>query len=187
MSLRVIGGSCKGRRLSTVRGMTTRPTSDRVRESIFNILSGRISEKVVVDLFAGTGALGIEALSRGAARALFVDHSRQALAIIGKNLTVCGLDPLTSIVRWDIRINLTCLKREKPAPDLVFMDPPYHRGYEVKTLTNLHAADILPEGAVVVVEHAAADDLPENVAFFYRNDYRRYGDTAVSFFTYNGR
>lgn len=185
MSLRVIGGSCKGRRLATVRGQATRPTSDRVRESIFNILMGRLAGSVVLDLFAGTGALGIESLSRGAVRALFVDNSRQALATIDKNVTVCGLTPLSSIIRWDIRKNLACLKREEPGPNLVFMDPPYHQGYEVKTLAHLRAAGVLPDGAVVVIEHAASDDLPENIAFFSRNDYRRYGGTAVSFFTYN--
>jgi 16S rRNA (guanine966-N2)-methyltransferase len=105
--------------------MATRPTTDRIRESLFNILAGSIQDRRVLDLFAGTGALGIEAISRGAASAVFVDQARAALAAIRRNIRDLGLDARTRIIHWDIRKNLNCLASDPQAFDLVFMDPPY--------------------------------------------------------------
>lgn len=186
MSLRVIGGACRGRRLLSVRGPLTRPTADRVRESIFNILTGKLAGRTVLDLFAGTGALGIEALSRGADQAVFVDYHRQSLEVIKKNLSRCGLDERARVLRWDITDNLSCLKSKGRQFDLVFMDPPYRKGFEVRTLRHLHKADVLVSGALVVIEHAVDDPLPDGIADFIKTDNRRYGNTSVSLLIYEG-
>ena len=106
MGLRVISGRLKGKKLYSVHGSATRPTADRLRESIFNILSTRVFKAVVLDLFAGTGALGIEALSRGAVSAVFVDNSRKAVSIIRRNITSCAFDQRANIIKWDIKKNL---------------------------------------------------------------------------------
>jgi len=127
MGLRIIAGEFKGKKLTSVRGKTIRPTADRTRESMFNILSHRIPGTIVLDLFAGTGALGIEALSRGAESAVFVDNSRGSLSVIRRNVESCALDDRVNIIKWNIEKNLNCLKAVKPGFDLVFIDPPYHR------------------------------------------------------------
>ena len=133
--MRIISGRLKGRKLKSVRGARTRPTADRVRESLFNILGPEsVRDAVVLDLFAGTGALGIEALSRGAARAVFVEKAQPAVTVLKSNLAACELTQTARVIQWDILKNLNCLKHcEKPFT-LVFLDPPYDRGMVKTTL-----------------------------------------------------
>ncbi|MEA3417324.1 MAG: RsmD family RNA methyltransferase [Thermodesulfobacteriota bacterium] len=111
--MRIIGGNLKAKKLYSARGRVVRPTSDRLRESIFNILSFHIKQAVVLDLFAGTGALGIEALSRGAESAVFVDIHNGALSIIKRNIKACELENKSKIIKWDIVKNLNCIKSDK--------------------------------------------------------------------------
>jgi len=181
MSLRIISGSLRGKKLHTVRGMKVRPTADRLRESIFNILSPRIHKAVVLDLFAGTGAFGIEAISRGAESAVFIDNSREALSVIARNIEACAFSNRTKIIKWDIARNLNCIKSFNQAFNLVFIDPPYSQGLINPSLLNLFKSGSLATGALVVLEHAAAEPLPAELGAFEIDDQRRYGKTLVSF------
>ena len=182
--LRIIGGELKGKKLYSVRGKTIRPTADRLRESIFNILSDCILDAVVLDLFAGTGALGIEALSRGAASVVFIDNSREALSVIKRNLESCGIDNRSHIINWNIQKNLKCLKSIRSDFNLVFMDPPYNRNLVQPTFFNLAQSKSLDNGACIVVEHAFREPLSADVLAFELTDQRRYGETLVSFLNY---
>lgn len=183
MGLRVIGGELRGRRLLSVKGYQTRPTADRIREALFNILSKRVAGAVVLDLFAGTGALGIEAMSRGAESAVFIDIDTHAARIIEHNIAACSLQRRTRCIRWDIVKNLNCLR---PCPqnfDLVLMDPPYNRDMILSSLANLHRSGCLKSNAWIVVEHGSLEAVLEGSVPFSLFDQRRYGKTLVSFLT----
>lgn len=182
--LRIIGGSLKGRKLHSVRGMQVRPTADRLRESIFNILSFHVQDAIVLDLFAGTGAFGIEAISRGAQFAVFIDYSPAAVSVIARNIQLCRIDPQTKIMKWNIRNNLNCIQSFQPAFNLVFMDPPYNRELLRPALFNLQRSNALQANAGLVIEHAAVEPFPQELTAFELRDQRKYGKTLVSFSNY---
>lgn len=175
--MRIISGRFRGTRLHTPKGIEIRPTADRVRESIFNILGARLQKKRVLDLYAGTGAMGIEALSRGATYAVFIDQHPMALDLIRRNITKVRAAEQTTIIPWDIDRNLQCLCGQE-AFDLIFMDPPYRKGLIHRTLVNLQSAKI--GFATVIIEHNEKESLghlPDGVML---RDQRRYGKTLVS-------
>lgn len=182
--LRVIGGSLRGKKLFSVPGRTTRPTADRLRESLFNILSRRVESRVVLDLFAGTGALGIEALSRGAQFAVFLDNSREALSVIERNIRSCRLEASARVIRWDIRRNLSCLTSMAGTFDLVLMDPPYNHGLVREALLHLHRSRALKPAAIIVAEHAVEEPMAADPTEFRMTDQRNYGKTVFSFLEY---
>ncbi len=182
--MRIIGGKFKGRKLRSVRGTATRPTSDRTREAIFNIIGITISGARVLDLYAGTGALGIEALSRGAQSAAFIDVSRQSLSVLKANLADISLKVPISVIRWDLAHNLNCLRSMPRSFDLVFMDPPYNHNLVAPTLNHLHASRCLENGARIIVEHSQRESVDPDLAAFEVVDRRRYGKTLVSFLNY---
>jgi 16S rRNA (guanine966-N2)-methyltransferase len=181
MMIRIIGGELKGRKLATVRGIKTRPTSDRVRESIFNILGDRVRGARILDLYAGTGAMGIEALSRGAESVLFVDDHGAALAALEKNIKACSLQSRANMVRWDLLNNLNIIRSNRRAFNLVFLDPPYNKNMIKPTLSNLGISQSLEKGSLLVLEHSPLEPIPENLPGFKMSDQRRYGKTLVSF------
>lgn len=190
--MRIIGGALRGRTLLSVRGRETRPTADRLRESLFNILGPAVREKAVLDLFAGTGALGLEALSRGAVFAAFVEIDWAALDVIRKNIDRCGVADAAAVIRCNAAAHLTPLKGLGRRFDLIFMDPPYGRDLVRPALENLLRADLLTAGARIVVEHAPGDPLMETTRNpqpansptqpFTLTDRRKYGKTEISFF-----
>jgi 16S rRNA (guanine966-N2)-methyltransferase len=183
--LRIISGTLRGKNLHPFRGEGIRPTSDRTREAIFNILSHRIVfGAVVLDLFAGSGALGIEALSRGADAATFIDKEPAAVSLLRKNLRSCRLEERARIISWDIEQNLNCLQSHDRRYNLIFLDPPYHRNLVFPALMHLKKSHTLKPGACLVLEHGNADHLPLPMADFDLLDQRRYGKTLVSFLTY---
>ena len=184
MGLRIIGGALKGKKLHSVRNMSIRPTADKLRESIFNILSQRVMNAVVIDLFAGTGALGIEALSRGAESVLFVDNANGALSVLRKNIDSCMLDQKANIIKWNIRQNLNCIKSKKQHFDLIFLDPPYDKNLIKPTLFNLDKSHSLKNEACIVVEHSLFETIPTDLFAFDLLDQRKYGKTLVSFLNY---
>ncbi len=181
--MRIIAGRWRGKRLASVgagdAAAHLRPTSDRVRESLFNLLlNGGYGDPVtgarVLDLFAGTGALGLEALSRGAAEAVFVDDGPKARALLRENIGLCQAQGVTKVFRRDA----TRLGEVKGAPfDLVFLDPPYGKGLGEKALASAIAGGWLAGGAMVVWEENAPPVWP---AGWEMLDQRRYGDTVVS-------
>lgn len=179
--MRVISGTLKGRRLVAPAGKTTRPTADRIKESVFNILSGRFPEKRVLDLFAGSGALGIEALSRGAACAVFVDQAKSALVSIRRNIRDLKLEDRTRVIQWDILNNLNCLLVTPETFDLVFMDPPYDTHALEPVLVTLTACKALAPDARIIIEHSIREPLVYPTHKLTLVDQRRFGKTIVSF------
>ena len=177
--MRGVGGARRGRTLAGPKGPGLRPTSDRLREAIFNVLAHSYDDACagarVIDLFAGTGALGIEALSRGAAHALFVDQGAEARALIRQNVEALGLGGITRIFRRDA----TRLGPTQDAPyTLAFLDPPYGKGLAPLALTSLREGGWLAPGALVLVEEEAEAELGE-VEGFARLERRDYGDTQL--------
>jgi len=179
--MRVISGTLKGRRLTAPAGMATRPTADRIKESVFNILAGNVQTKRVLDLFAGSGALGIEALSRGAASAVFVDQAKAALSAIRRNIRDLGLEDRSRVIQWNILKNLNCLVPERDAFDLVFLDPPYETAAVSPALAGLSSCGILTPGARVIIEHSSREPIVQPMGTLVLIDQRRFGKTLVSF------
>ncbi len=183
--MRVVGGRLRGRPLQAPASRDIRPTSDRLRETIFDILAhryaGLVEEARVVDLFAGSGALGVEALSRGAAFALFVDTGAQARALLRANVEALALGGVSRIWRADA----TKLGRAPAGPpfDLAFLDPPYGQGLAGPALAALRTGGWLGPGALAVVEESAKAEIatPEGLRL---DDERSYGDTKLTFFTW---
>lgn len=181
--MRITGGEVRGRRLESPKGMAIRPTSDQVRETIFNIIGQDLSGLNVLDLFAGTGSLGIEALSRGALHALFVDNSQESINLIRKNLTLCGYRDSSSVSKGDLRYGIPrnhLLLKE--VFDLVFLDPPYGKNLIpvlLKGLTNTH---VLSSGSRVVAESWKTDSLPVSFGNLEMLDTRSHGDTTITVF-----
>ncbi len=174
----MIAGSLRGRRIGSPRGLSTRPTSDRVRESLFNLLGPLPGDASVLDLFAGSGALGIEALSRGAARVTFVERERGALRALRQNLTDLGIGERASVVVGDAGSALAIA----PGPwDLVLADPPYD-SEDVERIVS-EGSDLLAPGGVLAIEHAEtrpSPDPPESLAVWKS---RRYGRTRVTLYS----
>ena len=174
--LRVIAGSLKGRRLATPDWPGLRPTSDRLRETLFNILAPRIAGARVLDACAGTGAVGIEALSRGAARVTFLDRDRRAIELIGANLAHCGVPGGYAIIRLDLG--------RRPLPldavfDLIFLDPPYETN-PTGALTILEPA--LAPGGLIVIEHSRRRGSPADAAGLVRVREVTAGESALGFY-----
>jgi len=185
--MRIIAGKFKGRMLVSPTSETVRPTSDRNRESLFNILEYGVGidfhRTRVLDLFAGTGALGIEALSRGASAAVFVEQAVKARAIIHQNIEALALEGCARILRRDAT-DLGDIGRLQPF-NLVFADPPYAQGLGDKALANALAGGWLAGGATLVLEESRAATLSLPVAF-ERLDERYYGSTCLYFYRYKG-
>jgi len=182
--LKVISGELKGKKLFSAKGLKIRPTSGRLRESIFNILSNKVVDSVVLDLFAGTGAMGIEALSRGASYATFIDNDKEAVSTISKNIKACGLTERIAIARFDISKKIIEYTHTLHAVSLVFMDPPYNKDLITPALINLSKSRILENNASIVIEHDLRETLPENISVYKITDQRKYGKTFVSFLKY---
>lgn len=180
--LRVIAGSAKGHKLKTINGTATRPTTDRVKESVFNIISGFIAGARVLDLYSGTGSLGIEALSRGADFSIFIDKSRECILTIRENLFNTKLSEKSSIMPMDVFVALNKLFKENRKFDIIFLDPPYNKNLVVETLKCLAESDIIEQGGMIIAEHDFKDEVPQEVGGLKRFRHQKYGDTIVSFY-----
>lgn len=179
--MRVITGSAKGRRLKTTAARGTRPTADRVKEAIFSMLESRIAlpGARVLDLFAGSGALGIEALSRGAAECVFVEAARPAVRALRENLAACGFDRRGQVVTLSVSAAVRRLAKEHARFDGVILDPPYQQDLVAQTLVQLAAARLVAPGGWVLVEHHL-DEAPPEAPWPYLTKPHRYGKTAVT-------
>jgi 16S rRNA (guanine(966)-N(2))-methyltransferase RsmD len=180
--MRVIGGERKGRRLLVPKGQTVRPTAARVKDSLFNILPHDFTDMKVLDLFAGSGNLSIEALSRGATKAVLVDASARAAAAIRENLRRLELTPLTEVWVAPVTRALKSLTKRGERFDRVFLDPPYDRGLVEPSLKALARGDLLSDSGIVVAEHSTRESVGPRYGSLILNDQRRYGDTLLSFF-----
>jgi len=180
--MRIISGTCRGRKLTTLKGINIRPTSDRVRESIFNIIGEKVNGAQILELFAGTGAFGIECLSRGAKRALFVDIARTSCEIIHKNIELCRFASQSAIFQYDasrsnLPENITSTKF-----DLIFIDPPYERGFVEKILNSSSVIQCCGAKSTIILEHSIKENFPHLIEKLDIHDQRQYGKTLISFF-----
>lgn len=205
--MRIISGYAKGRKLipPPARENIIRPTSDRAREALFNIIADQIQGASVLDLFAGTGALGIEALSRGAKDVCFVDFHPQSLDLISRNIQICmdalnkqqqGSNKTTtsinpeevrpvSVIKHDLRKGLPYFSKNlqtRPGFDLIFLDPPYSQGLSIQLLRALDGSSLLREHALLIVEDRAKESLPEHLTRLTLVDQRKYGEAGFWFY-----
>lgn len=150
--MRVIAGIAKRVQLKTVEGNDTRPTTDRIKETLFNMINPGLYDAVFLDLFSGSGAIGIEALSRGALKASFVENSRVALSCIKSNLEATKLIDKADIYNNDVLSALKIMESKKEPFDIIFMDPPYNQGYEKDVLDYLNNSSIIHDESIIIVE-----------------------------------
>lgn len=183
--MRITGGQVKGRLLASLRGLNIRPTSDRVREAIFSLIGQDVTGLKVLDLFAGTGSLGIEALSRGASWSLFVDNSIQSTKIIKKNLALCGYESFGFILKRDLTRGLpwkNALMKKKI--DLVLIDPPYGKKFIPPLMKELVDREILASPAVLITESSKSESLPVASEKLQVVKTRTYGETKIDVYRY---
>lgn len=188
--MRVIAGEARGRQLFAPKTMRVRPTSDRVKEALFSILLSRLGDlggMRVLDVFAGTGNLGIEALSRGADCAVFIDAHRESAEAIRKNLETTRFTEKGKVVTQDAAAALKWLARGEKPFHLVFLDPPYGEGHTERVLELLCSSPLIDAGSTVVAEFAAKEDIPRSFGRLREIERRVYGDTALSFLTISDR
>jgi len=176
--MRIVGGTRRGRRLHGPRSLHIRPTADRVRETLFNVLGQRLDGGEVLDLYAGTGALGLEALSRGAARAVLVDSGAEAIALCRRNAADLELLPQVEVLKVPAARAVEQLAASGRRFSIVFADPPYRARAGTSTLEAVEP--LLAEGGTLVLEHDRRESLPEACGPLVRQDERRFGDTLVS-------
>ena len=187
--MRIIAGKFRSRQLKSLKGLALRPTSDRLRETLFNVLADLVPGSRFVDLFAGTGAVGIEALSRGASEVIFIEKHAPAVALIKKNLESLEIRNHIRVLAQDGVQALERLAAEPAALasriDLLFFDPPYADEAQYgNVLSFLGKSNLLADGAVVIAEHLRALDLPESFGKLERARVLRQGDAALSFYRY---
>lgn len=180
--MRIIGGEYRSRRISAPRGAHTRPTLDGTRESLFNILQGRVAGAAVLDLFAGSGALGLEALSRGAVRAVFCDDSREAAQAVRANLNALSAESRARLLHMDWQRAVEQLSRDEEQFDLIFLDPPYQMHYE-PLLERILSAGLLAHDGWILMERGCDKRVfaPDAFEIFRTKDYRM---TSVDFIRY---
>jgi len=184
--LRIIAGTAKGRRLHTPAKSSRRirPTADRAREALFSIIGPEVVGAAVLDLYAGTGALGLEALSRGAGSALFVDLHNEALTLVGKNIELCGFSERSRVVRRDATKGLSFLEQAAPESgyDLIFIDPPYGKELASKALDDLACMSVVAKDGLVIAEEESGAVFAGTYQGLRLCDQRRYGDTGFWLF-----
>ena len=179
--MRVIGGTYGGRRLRSVDGLGVRPTSDRLRETLFNILSPRISDSKFLDICAGSGAVGIEALSRGASEATFIDKSRHACSAIEANLATLGIDHM-NILNRDAVSALKRLDENQRQFDVIFFDPPYASEIYKQVMEMLGSTGLVVNEGIVVVEHRAKAPPQEEYGEMRMYRHVKQGESALAFY-----
>lgn len=181
--MRVIAGEQKGISLKSVPGITTRPTSDKVRGSIFNSIGPYFEGGMGLDLFAGSGALGIEALSRGLSKVIFVDRDFHAIQTIKENIKRTHAVHKAEIYRTNANLALKALKKRDAQFSYVFLDPPYNNKIILDLIKNIQIFNLLLAGGQIVVEHSNKLSLPETIEEVTRKKYGVYGNTAISIYT----
>jgi 16S rRNA (guanine966-N2)-methyltransferase len=178
--MRIISGNLKGRKLKTPKNYEIRPTSDRVKEAIFSMLTPYITnESVVVDLFSGTGNLGLEAISRGAKTVYFSDASKESIALVKENIAYCGVSDNSVLLLGDYRQNL---KRIREKVDIILLDPPYMKNLLQDALEVVSSSDLLTAEGIVVCEHSSKETLPDTIGNLTTLKTKRYGSIKVTLY-----
>ncbi|QJC52324.1 16S rRNA (guanine(966)-N(2))-methyltransferase RsmD [Paenibacillus albicereus] len=178
--MRVIAGEAKGRALKAVPGMNTRPTTDKVKEAIFSMIGPYFDGGWALDLFAGTGGLGIEALSRGMDKAVFVDMDRASVSVVRANVAAAGMAARAEIYTNEAGRAVKALQKRGQRFSAVFLDPPYRLTHMDELIADLQERELLADDAVVVVEHDASHAYPERIGAWRQGKRAEYGETAVT-------
>lgn len=181
--MRISAGEHRGRRLQSVKGNATRPTSDLLRQAVFNVLGARIEGARVLDLCAGTGSVGLEALSRGAATAAFVERNRRAVGALRSNLASLMLTSRARVIASDVLVALTSLEAAGETFDCIFLDPPYAGDLAVRCIEMLADGAVLGDNGALVAQTFHKTPLPERVGFLRRTWRRRYGESSLAVYT----
>lgn len=182
--MRIISGSRKGLRLKGPKGNETRPTEDRIKESLFNILFDISSEDLVLDLFAGSGSVGLEFVSRGAKKVYFVDRSKNSIDCINDNIEHTKSKEESIVIKSDFDKAINLFSKKKIKFDYIFMDPPYEKGFILKGLKGISEKELLSDGGIIIVEHESKLELEEDLYDFKRVDQRNYGAKTLTFYRY---
>lgn len=183
--MRIITGRARGLQLITPKNWDVRPTADRVKESVFNIIGSKIIDAQVLDLFAGTGNLGLESWSRGAKGVTFIDESRESLRLVQSNITKCRAEKDCSVIKGNAVNVIERLEQQGKLFDFAFCDPPYNKGWLAKIVNALKLHPILQQGGYLVVERAVHEALEDLPACFELVRSEKYGETIVDFLYYN--
>lgn len=179
--MRVITGLARGKKLLTLEGNDVRPTTDRVKEAIFSMIQFQIEGRTFLDLFAGSGQMGIEALSRGAKQAVFVDSDKNAIDVIKNNLRDTSLSDKAKVLQMD---SIAYLKQKNQDFDLIYLDPPYRKGLLLQAL-NL-VCESSPDTKIIICEHPIEEDLPDEIGDFFKKKTSKYGKILVSSYLKKG-
>ena len=181
--MRVVAGKARGLKLRTIEGDSTRPTKDMVKEALFSIIYDKIQDSVFLDLFAGSGAIGIEALSRGAKEAFFIDVNKECTKIIEENISKAKMMEYSTIYNLDYNTALDKLMNIKF--DVIFIDPPYNKGIGLKAIENISEKNILADDGIIVYETDEIEDIPEKIGRYKRYNYKKYGRNILNFYTFD--
>lgn len=182
MVVRVVSGICKGRPLKAVPGNTTRPTTDKVKEALFNMIGPYFEGGIGLDLFAGSGGLGLEALSRGLEKVIFIDRESKAIQVIQENIKACKFEDLTEVYRNDADRALKALIKRGISFDYIFLDPPYKKQQLVSLMEKMDEQGVVKIDGIVVCEHSFDVELPKSVGQFTQIKHEKYGMIAVSIY-----
>ncbi len=180
--MRVISGERKGMPLKAVNGMTTRPTTDKVKESLFNIIGPYFDGGIVLDLFAGSGGLGIESLSRGMDKAIFIEKDGRAFQNLKENITKCRYEDRSEAYRNDATRALKILIKKEVQADLIFLDPPYKKHQYYEMVNDIVSNGVISKEGTIVCEHDTELDLPVAFLNFHKVREEKYGNTIISFY-----
>lgn len=178
--MRIIAGDARGRKILAPDSYDIRPTSDRVKESLFNMIGTKVQGAQVLDLFGGTGNLGLESISRGALFCIFVDSSRESVKLIKQNIELLGYEKYSKVYTNDAQAALRILSKREMKFDVIFMDPPYKKNIIPPLLTGIE--EILNKDGILVVEHDIRDAIPERVGNTINYRRKNYGDTVISLY-----
>lgn len=185
--MRIIAGMAKGCTLRSLRGQALRPTMDRVRETLFAVLARKVEGAAFLDLFAGAGTVGLEALSRGAAEAVFVESHRPAGAVIRENAHRCGVADRAVVITAPVPRGLAIIRQQARRFRIIFLDPPYDRGEVRGTMCRLAQwPELLAEDGVLVVQRSRHEEIEEQIGPFKRMKQSRFGETILDYYQFGG-
>lgn len=175
--MRVIAGKYKGRKLEAPLDMSVRPTTDKVKEALFDIIMAYVPGSVFCDLFAGSGAIGVEALSRGADKCWFCDSDRASIRLVKFNLRTCGIGDEAKVITGDYK---KALRKVSGKVDIFFIDPPYESGVYESCLSQIEILDLLTDDGIIITEHDSRTDMPDETDMLVKSRDYRYGKTVLS-------
>ena len=180
--MRVISGKARGLKLNAPKNQDVRPTTDRVKESLFNMINSYIMDSNILDLFAGTGSLGIECLSRGAKNCVFVDKSKDSINIVRSNVKKARVENESTILNVDFKDAVKRLSTQNQKFDVIFMDPPYYENMFIECLKSIDKFNLLDEDGIIVVEHDTKDLFEDSIGRLNKSREKKYGNTTLTFY-----